>query len=373
MRRAIVIGLIFIFGGVLQVAPACADEGNDWEITPESRLALTRGLEWLDHNRGKEYNWETRELGLVSLGLLAFLADGHLPGRGKYGDTTQGVLDYILKKQRKSGLFNITVARHDMYNHGLTTLVMGQVYGMTNDKRVGPALERALQLTVKAQCEDGGWHYPAKSLAKGADLSIAVMQTKSLRSAVDSGLKIPPEVRTMALRYVRAKHRGGSPKNKIGGRFIYADGEPGNPSVSMAAAGVVCLQEFGQYDDWRIAPNMRVVHQKVQGLYPTKVNSGQMPLDPYMLYYVSQALYQEGGDYWQKLYPKLRDNLVAGQFNCPKNLSKHGAWRNKGAWVIEPMPAKLFCTSTACYTLAIPNRYLPILQEGRIVGLKQGK
>ena len=26
----------------------------------------------------------------------------------------------------------------------------------------------------------------------------------------------------------------------------------------MAAAGVVCLQEFGQYDDWRIPKNMEV-------------------------------------------------------------------------------------------------------------------
>jgi hypothetical protein len=31
----------------------------------------------------------------------------------------------------------------------------------------------------------------------------------------------------------------------------------------------------------------------------------------------------------------------------------------------------LYGTSVACFVLAIPNRYLPILQEGRIESLKQ--
>jgi len=372
MKRAIVGCLIFTVGFVSQMSLAHAEDGTEWEITPESRLAWTRGLEWLHRNNGEKHCWKTKEMGLVSLGLLAFLADGQMPGRGKYGATTQGTLDYLLKKQRKSGLFNIAVRRNDMYNHGLTTLVMGQVYGMANDKRVGPALDRALQLIVKTQCKDGGWHYEAQSYPKGADLSIAVMQTKSLRSAVDSGLQIPPEVRSMALRYVRRKHRGGNAKKKIGGGFVYADSSPGG-TPAIKAAGVVCLQEFGQYDDWRISPNMGVVHKKIRELRSTRVGTGQMPLDPYTLYYMSQALYQEGGEHWKELYPKIRDNLVAGQFYCPKDLTKHGGWHNKNSSVGELMAARLFSTSVSCYALAIPNRYLPILQEGRIVGLKQGE
>ena len=34
------------------------------------------------------------------------------------------------------------------------------------------------------------------------------------------------------------------------GQFTYMKGG-GQASLSMAAAGVVCLQEFGQFDDWR--------------------------------------------------------------------------------------------------------------------------
>ena len=31
----------------------------------------------------------------------------------------------------------------------------------------------------------------------------------------------------------------------------------------------------------------------------------------------------------------------------------------------------LYMTAVACFVLAIPNRYLPILQEGRIEGLQK--
>ena len=34
----------------------------------------------------------------------------------------------------------------------------------------------------------------------------------------------------------------------------------------MAACGVVCLQEFGQYDDWRIPKTMERLRQQVLAL-----------------------------------------------------------------------------------------------------------
>ena len=39
-----------------------------------------------------------------------------------------------------------------------------------------------------------------------------------------------------------------SAQMKQPGQFTYT--RNGRPTVAMAAAGVVCLQEFGQYDDW---------------------------------------------------------------------------------------------------------------------------
>ena len=106
---------------------------GDWEVTPQSEQALELGLEWLARNQGPEGNWESNDLGLVSMGVLAFLSAGHTPGRGKYGPNVERALSYILKNAKPSGLLNIADPHRDMYNHGLTTFVLGQAHGITND------------------------------------------------------------------------------------------------------------------------------------------------------------------------------------------------------------------------------------------------
>jgi hypothetical protein len=357
------------------VAPARAE--GDWETTPQSEAALERGLAWLAHakNQGRDGNWQSNDLGLVGLGALAFMADGHFPGRGKYGPACQRSLDYMLRKaRRETGLLNIADPKRDMYNHGLATFVLGQAHGMMNNDQMNAALERALKLIAATQCRDGGWDYEARSQHMGHDLSLAVMQAKALRSAVDSGLEVPQEVIDLAIRSVREHYtpHGASrtapdeEQREHRGQFTYQKGGGGG-TIAMAAAGVVCLQEFGQYDDWRIGKNVDVITAAIKQLKSSR-NNGQVPFDAYTLYYVGQALYQVGGEPWRECYPILRDHLVSAQINAPDNPEQHGRWHD-GARV-GGKPGELFGTSVACFILAIPNRYLPILQEGKIERFK---
>ena len=100
---------------------------------------------------------------------------------------------------------------------------------------------------------------------------------------------------------------------------------------------------------------------------------GTLPFDAYTTYYVGQALYQVGGDDWRDNYAALRDYLVASQLADPNNPAVHGSWRDNGAnggGKVGGRPGELFGTSVACFILAIPNRYLPILQEGKIESLR---
>lgn len=357
--------------GLLLVAPARGQQLE--EITPASSRALDRGLAWLARNQGREGNWESNDVGLVGMGALAFLAAGHTPGRGKYGDVVEKALDYILKNAKPSGLLNIADGQRDMYNHGLATFVLGQAHGMTSDTRISPVLDRALKLIANTQCQDGGWDYHAKRGRNGHDLSLVVMQAKALRSAVDSGLEVPPEVVDLAIRSVREHYRSHAgdrrsddPRAQDGpGQFTYTKGG-GGATIAMAAAGVVCLQEFGEYEDWRIAKNMEVIHKAVMD--QREARNGQVPFDAYTLYYVGQALYQVNGRHWEVCYPKLRDNLVASQINDPNRADDDGRWTD-GARV-GGRPGELYGTSVACFILAMPKRYLPILQEGKIDSLR---
>jgi len=343
---------------------------GDWEITPASQEALDRGLEWLARNQSPEGNWRSTDVGLVSTGALALLAAGHLPGRGPHGETVERAIDYVLSNSRPSGLLNIADARRGMYNHGLSTFVLGQAYGMSGDRRMGPVLDRALKLICQTQALDGGWDYVARRQSRGHDLSLAVMQALALRSAVDSGLEVPPEVIDLALQSVREHY---TPKGcsyqasedvqrKHPGQFTYSKGRSQNATLAMAAAGVVCLQEFGQYGDWRIEKNMAVIADWIQREARTKDSKSRpkgLFADAYTLYYVGQAFYQVGGEHWTHNYPMLRDTLVACQTHDPERPERDGMWPCSAR--VSGKPGELYMTAVACFILAMPNRYLPIL------------
>lgn len=359
-----------LMAGVL--TPQALAQG-EWEVTPASEQALDRGLAWLAKNQGRDGNWESNDLGLVSLGALAFLSAGHLPGRGKYGENVDRALQYVVKNSKPSGLLNAADGQRDMYNHGLSAFVLGQAYGMTEDPQLGKVLEKSLKLIANTQCDDGGWDYRAKRQARGHDLSLAVMQAKALRSAVDSGFEVRNDVIRLAIQSVRDHYKAESgAKDELAkqgpGMFTY-DGHRG--TVAMSACGVVCLQEFGQYDDWRIPKNMTYisteVSREVMRLSASK-GGGEVPFDAYTLYYVGQAIYQVGGETWKTNYPPLRDQLVQTQVRKPESAAEDGVWRDT-RWV-HGKPGQLYGTSVACFLLAIPNRYLPILQEGKIQSLR---
>ena len=352
------------------VRPAAAE--GDWEITPASEAALKKGLEWLAKNQGPEGNWGSPRLGLVSMAALAFLAAGETGTTG-YGVNTHKALAYVVEKAKPSGLLNITEPGGDMYNHGLSTFVLGQAYGMTRDRRIGPVMDRALRLIVATQCQDGGWDYKAAIQGSGHDLSLAVMQAKALRSAMDSGFEVPPQsvmraVKSVREHYVPEDSRRDAPEAQqrlIPGVFTYSGGNYTDMKLctAMAAAGVVCLQEFGQYDDWRIPKNLDKIVENIGLIGPPKSGEGGLPFSAYALYYVGQALYQVGGKHWEENYPKLRDYLITSQ-------APDGSWLDKGHLADSKTESPLWGTSVACFFLAIPNRYLPILQEGKIDSLR---
>jgi len=344
---------------------------GEWEVTPASERALQKGLEWLARNQGPEGNWNSNDLGLVGMGALAFLSAGYLPGRGRYGNTVQRALNFVTRNAKPSGLLNISNAQRDMYNHGLAAFALGQAYGMTNDKALSNVLDKSLKLISNTQAEDGGWDYRARRQGRGHDLSLVVMQAKALRGAMDSGLEVSPEVVGSAIQSVRRYYKSRSGKNGLSnpkaamleaGQFTYSGG---HGTLAMAACGVVCLQEFGQYADWRIGKNLDVIQAAIGRDSAPGSRNGKLPCeDAYTLYYVGQALYQVGGKRWRESYPRLRDYLVASQMLNAGESAQDGLWRDHKR--VGGQPGDLYGTAVACFVLAMPNRYLPILQEGKI-------
>jgi hypothetical protein len=365
MLRTFILNLLIVAVAAFAIAPADCHAQGDWEVTPESETASELGLEWLARNQGAKGNWESDDLGLVALGALAFLSAGHAPDRGEYGDNVRRALDYVIQNSKPSGLMNISAEGRDMYNHGLAVFVLTQAYGLTNNRQLSDTLDRGIKLICDVQCENGSWDYKAVRLQNGHDLSLCVMQAKALRGATDIGLEIPPQTVERAIAAVRNYYKpmGGPDGKKYGdhpladrpGAFTY---NGGNTTTAMAAAGAVCLQEFGQYKDFRIHRSMDVVCRDIkQNMRP---GNGHIPFDAYTMYYVAQGLYQVGGDRWREHYPLIREAIT-------KTQTRTGDPATNGAWEggrVGGLPGKLFGTSVAVFVLNIPNRFLPILQQG---------
>ena len=120
---------------------------------------------------------------------------------------------------------------------------------------------------------------------------------------------------------------------------------------------MVCLQEFGRYDDFRIFRSLDLAAERYRKF--VEVKKGTLPGDAYMMYYLTQGLYQVGNPWWKREYTYVRDTILRTQ-------AADGSWQ--GGWYRGGRPGQLFGTSVGVFALSIPNRYLPILQRGRRTG-----
>ena len=169
LSRALCCYAVLVFGNLLTPTQADQNErgGGFVEITAQSRQSVERGLTYLAESQSEDGSFNAhrygQHVGVTALACMAFMADGHLPGRGRYGDGVQRGLEFILNNAHETGLIAADTSHGPMYGHGFATLFLGEVYGMTGDRRVREALIKAVNLIVTTQNAEGGWRYhPAR-------------------------------------------------------------------------------------------------------------------------------------------------------------------------------------------------------------------
>ena len=79
-----------------------------------------------------------------------------------------------------------------MYSHGLAAIALCEDYGMSNDKAVGVAAQKAINFIQAAQnSKTGGWRYHP---GEEGDTSVVGWQLMALKSAQMAGLSVNPAV-----------------------------------------------------------------------------------------------------------------------------------------------------------------------------------
>lgn len=310
------------------------------EITPEQQEAVNHGLEALASKQAADGSWGAGSgygatAAITSLAGLAMMANGNLPGRGKYGDNVRRALDFIRKNQQESGLFTASATQGEMYSHGFSTLFVAEVYGMTGDDDIKENLQKAVHLIERAQNFEGGWRYQPMPI--DADISVTICQVMALRAARDAGIKVQASVIDNAIAYVRRC------QNPDGG-FRYQADHPSESGFARTAAGTASLYYMGIFSDNAVTRGLDYLSRFLP-------RAGAVGLEEngrffYGQYYAVQAMFLAGGKYWQQWYPGIRDKLISQQDH------------DTGLWTSEVDPD--YCTAMALIILQVPDRYLPV-------------
>ena len=179
-----------------------------------------------------------------------------------------------------------------------------------------------------------------------------------------------------AIRDVREHYRpNGCPheapeeeQQKHPGRFTYDKGG-GQRTLAMAAAGVVCLQEFAQYDDWRIPKNIEVIEQAVTDMSKREPKRSALRCLHHLL---RRPGLVPGGRRTVEAVLSAASRPPDFQPDARRAIPENdGGWQRPCRSQVGGKPGMLYQTAVACFVLAIPNRYLPILQEGKIDSLRK--
>jgi len=305
------------------------------ELTPETTAAIDQALRWLAANGNEDGSWgSTYRVAETSAALMAFMLKGEFPGRGMYGARLDKAVTFLVRRGQEQGGY-LGGKQQGMYEHGLATLALSEVWGESDKDEIKDVLKKAVEVTLRSQNREGGWRYSPQPT--DADISVTVIQIVALASAKEAGIHVPDSVLTNAVIYVQKC------QHPLGG-FAYQPG--GVPGFARSAAGVMSLFMAGQRNTTAAARGLDYLIKAPD----TKFSATQYYF--YAHYYAMQALYQAGDDArYRDWYTQIRDQLLKRQ-------------RQDGAWpASDGGTTSAFSTGMACLILGVPYRFLPIYQR----------
>lgn len=313
--------------------------------------SIDRALQFLKRSQESDGSWRsanTKNPGVTALCVMAFLSAGHVPGEGPYAKTVEDGIRWVLKNQQANGLIS-NDGSLEMYHHGICTLLLAEVVGMT-DRKLGEEIRakllKAVEVILKAQRANGphkgGWRY--RIAETDGDISVTGWQLMALRAAKNVGCDVPAEPIELAIGYVKRCQA-------FNGGFMYYPGA--QTTVACTGTSILALELCGK-DLHRCPENLK------GGAYLLK-NLPRWGSDHffYGIYYCSQAMFQLGGNYWEGFRPTLSEQLLRYQN------------QRDGSWLGTDQGSRIYganyCTAMGVLALTVEYRYLPIYQRSEDV------
>ena len=343
-RLPILLACAFALGAAFSPLPAQEPAADPVIVDAQTEQVLNGALRWLADKQNASGAWSVEDgrrgahpVAMTGYTLMCFMACGHLPEEGEYAKTVNAGMQFLLDSLQPDGTYRGVDGGKYMYNHGIATIALGELYGMTHSPAIRTKLERAIRLIVTTQSDRGphagGWRYQPRP--GDADISVTVLQVVALRAAKNSGLDVPQKTIDDAVGYVKRCSVGGT------GGFSYQAGH-GEPGYARTAAAIYSLQVCGLYDD-------PLVKSGSDYLFQTVENRGEHWT--YGSNYAGPAQYMIGGDTWKRWYAEMQTQLM-------KTVKRNG---DRSYWDGEV--GSVYCTAAHATILAMPYHYIPLYQR----------
>ncbi len=286
-----------------------------------SEEAVMLGLAWLTQMQKKDGSWVydgalPRETSAATgMALLAFLGAGQSHKAGRYQQTVQAGLDWLIKDVEmngpKQGKFRGTAnPQGSIYDQGIATLALCEAYGLTQDKTLLPATQAAIDYIQNAQAANGSWGY---HFGTPGDTSIVGWQIQALHAAsLSQDIKVDKKVIAKAIGFLNITGAGdlksmyGYTNNKAG------LSEPVGPATNLTAIGLLLRYYI---DGWR--SNNPGFAEGVKGLMTRAPSPQTKPVfDMYYYYYATQVVRFYGGEEWRRGTKDRRQLMAREKVEC---------------------------------------------------------
>ncbi len=291
---------------------------------------------------GECFYWEA-DTALTGLSLLAYLGAGYTHTEGKHANTVARGLDYLIRTQKPDGDLRGNSVAVGMYCHAMATLALCEAYALTGDERLKKPVSGAVEFLVNSQAQNGAaWRYEPG--APVGDTSILGWVVLALRSGRSLGMNVPPKTISGIQAWLDAVGDG-----KNGGLAKYQPWKEATPT--MTAEAWLCRFFLN------IDPSLNRSRESADYL----LNHGpdRDPYNLYYWYYGTLAMYQQGGQDWEKWNGLVRDRIVKKQ---KSEGHKTGSWDpDDSQW--GTYGGRVYCTALATLTLEVYYRFLRLYEE----------
>ncbi|HEX5442685.1 MAG TPA: hypothetical protein VFW87_02600 [Pirellulales bacterium] len=345
--------------------------------TIESQQAVDDGLDWLARHQGTDGHWgadclgaglnsrcqknapcqgpgEAYEAAHTGMALLAFQAAGHYSFNGqKYSGQVKKGLDYFFRTQSIEGSIvgsqvptpeqadaGIQFQQYFMYEHALATFALCEACavaiaeGKKPDPRYRLAAQRAVSFIESVQHDDGGWRYTTNA-SDVSDSSVSGWVMLALKTAREAKLNVSPQTISKMMDFFAAHYSDGRTHYL---RF-------GNAGTdALTGVGMMAVEFFEHKLDSPVvqAGAARLALYDIAG-FP----------DYYSWYNCTMAMFQVGGEPWNRWNSAHRDHVIGLQVQGEG--CERGSWPPNDRW--SKPGGRIYSTALAVLTLEVYYRF----------------